>query len=142
MIRITATLVVLFGFLQACSTTDPKAIRDPISVYKDGMEQGNKAMLEEVRSKLKQKNAYGSVEPYNPSEITARHSQSLDRRASERGRRSDPGALGFHGGAARTVGITHGAGNSSAERDENAKRHPDDRGQTRPEFSRLAKQTE
>ena len=66
MIRITVTLVVLFGFLQACSTTDPKAIRDPISVYKDGMEQGNKAMLDEVRSKLKQKNAYGSVEPYNP----------------------------------------------------------------------------
>ena len=30
------------------------------------MEQGNKAMLDEVRSKLKQKSAYGSVEPYNP----------------------------------------------------------------------------
>ena len=68
MIRITATLVgvALLGFLQACSTTDPKPIKDPISVYKDGMEQGNKAMLEEVRDKLKQKSAYGSVEPYNP----------------------------------------------------------------------------
>ena len=65
MIRITATLV-LVGFLQACSTTDPKTMRDPISAYKEGMEQGNKAMLDEVRTKLKQKNAYGSVEPYNP----------------------------------------------------------------------------
>ena len=68
MIRFTVTLVVvaLLGFLQACSTADPKPIRDPISVYKDGMEQGNKAMLDEVRTKLKQKNAYGSVEPYYP----------------------------------------------------------------------------
>ncbi len=68
MIRITVTLVgvALVGFLQACSTTDPKTIRDPIAVYKDGMEQGNKAMLDEVRTKLKQKNAYGYVEPYNP----------------------------------------------------------------------------
>lgn len=65
MTRITATLVFV-GCLQACSTNDSKTIRDPISVYKDGMEQGNKAMLEEVQSKLKQKNAYGSVEPYNP----------------------------------------------------------------------------
>ena len=68
MIRITVTLVgvALLGFLQACSTTDPKPIKDPIAVYKDGMEQGSQAMLDEVRSKLKQKNAYGSVEPYNP----------------------------------------------------------------------------
>ena len=68
MIRITVTLVgvALLGFLQACSMTDPKPIKDPISVYKDGMEQGNKAMLDEVRNKLKQKSAYGSVEPYNP----------------------------------------------------------------------------
>jgi len=68
LIRITVTIagVALLGFPQACSTTDSKPIRDPISVYKDGMEQGNKAMIEEVRGKLKQKGAYGSVEPYNP----------------------------------------------------------------------------
>ena len=65
MIRIIVTLGVV-GFLQACSTADPKPIKDPISVYKDGMEQGSQAMLDEVRSKLKQKNAYGSVEPYFP----------------------------------------------------------------------------
>ena len=68
MIRITVTLVGvgLLGFLQACSTTDPKPFKDPISVYKDGMEQGSQAMLDEVRSQLKQKSAYGSVEPYYP----------------------------------------------------------------------------
>ena len=69
MIRITVTLV-LIGFLQACSTADPKPIRDPITVYKDGMEQGNKAMIEEVQGKLKQKSAYGSVEPYNPLRLS------------------------------------------------------------------------
>jgi len=68
LIRIIVTLVVVgfMGFLQACSTADPKPVKDPISVYKDGMEQGNKAMLDEVRSQLKQKQAYGSVEPYYP----------------------------------------------------------------------------
>ena len=68
MIRIAVRLfiVALLGFLQACSTSDPKPIKDPISVYKDGMAQGNKAMLDEVRDRLKQKSAYGSVEPYNP----------------------------------------------------------------------------
>ena len=65
MIRITLALAIV-GLLQACSTTDPEPITDPISVYKDGMEQGNKKMLDEVRDKLKQKSAYGSVEPYNP----------------------------------------------------------------------------
>jgi Type IV conjugative transfer system lipoprotein (TraV) len=64
LIRITVTFVLVV-FLQACSTTDPKPIKDPISVYTEGMEQGSQAMLDEVRSKLKQKNAYGSVELYN-----------------------------------------------------------------------------
>lgn len=54
------------GFLQACSTAHPKPMKDPISVYKDGMEQGSQAMLDEVRNTLKQKSAYGSVEPYYP----------------------------------------------------------------------------
>jgi len=35
-------------------------------MYKKGMEEGNKAMVEEVQKKLKQKNAYGYVEPYHP----------------------------------------------------------------------------
>ena len=65
MIRL-AVIVVLVGFLQACSATDLKPVRDPIAVYKEGMEQGNKAMIEEVRDKLREKNAYGSVEPYYP----------------------------------------------------------------------------
>jgi|SRR6266545_5379320 len=35
-------------------------------MYKKGMEEGNEAMLKEMQSKLKQKNAYGYVEPYYP----------------------------------------------------------------------------
>ena len=35
-------------------------------MYKKGMEEGNKAMVEEVQRNLKQKNAYGYVEPYYP----------------------------------------------------------------------------
>src|SRR5439155_21993535 len=35
-------------------------------MYKKGMEEGNKVMVEQVQSKLKQKNAYGYVEPYYP----------------------------------------------------------------------------
>src|SRR6266852_5056408 len=35
-------------------------------MYKKGMEEGSKATVEEVRKNLKRKNAYGSVEPYDP----------------------------------------------------------------------------
>jgi Type IV conjugative transfer system lipoprotein (TraV) len=56
---------VLFLFLQACATAE-KPDLDPVAIYKKGMEEGNKAMIEEVQRKLKQKNAYGYVEPYYP----------------------------------------------------------------------------
>jgi Type IV conjugative transfer system lipoprotein (TraV) len=56
---------VSFFFLQACTTAE-KSQMDPIAMYKKGMEEGNKAMVEEVQRKLKQKNTYGSVEPYDP----------------------------------------------------------------------------
>ena len=56
---------VLFFFLQACATAEKSQV-DPVAMYKKGMEEGNKAMVEEVQRKLKQKNAYGSVEPYDP----------------------------------------------------------------------------
>jgi Type IV conjugative transfer system lipoprotein (TraV) len=56
---------VSFFFLQACATAE-KAVVDPVAMYKKGMEEGNKAMVEEVQRKLKQKNAYGYVEPYHP----------------------------------------------------------------------------
>jgi hypothetical protein len=56
---------VLFFFLQACATAE-KPQMDPVAMYKKGMEEGNNAMVEEVQRKLKQKNAYGSVEPYDP----------------------------------------------------------------------------
>ena len=56
---------VSFFFLQACATAEKSQV-DPVAMYKKGMEEGNKAMVEEVQRKLKQKNAYGSVEPYDP----------------------------------------------------------------------------
>jgi hypothetical protein len=56
---------VLFFFLQACATAE-KPLADPVAMYKQGMEEGSKAMVEEVRKNLKQRNAYGSVDPYNP----------------------------------------------------------------------------
>ena len=64
MIKFIVTAVSVF-FLQACATTD-KSVVDPVAMYKKGMEAGNKAMVEEVQRKLKQKNAYGYVEPYYP----------------------------------------------------------------------------
>jgi hypothetical protein len=56
---------VAFVFVQACATAE-KSQMDPIAMYKKGMEEGNNAMIEELQGKLKQKNAYGSVEPYDP----------------------------------------------------------------------------
>jgi hypothetical protein len=53
----------LFLFLQACATAEKSQV-DPVAMYKKGMEEGNKAMVEEVQRKLKQRNAYGLVEPY------------------------------------------------------------------------------
>ncbi len=64
MIKLGITVLFLF-FLQACATVDPKSV-DPVSVYKQGMEEGTKAMVEEVQKSLKQKGAYGHVEPYHP----------------------------------------------------------------------------
>jgi hypothetical protein len=60
---------VLFFFLQACATAEKSQV-DPVAVYKKGMEEGNKAMVEEVQRKLKQRNAYGSVEPYHPLRLS------------------------------------------------------------------------
>ncbi len=64
MIKFIVT-AALFFFLQACATAD-KSVVDPVAMYKKGMEEGNEAMLKEMQSKLKQKNAYGYVEPYYP----------------------------------------------------------------------------
>ena len=64
MIKLIITAVSFF-FLQACATAEKPAV-DPVAMYKKGMEEGNKAMVEEVQRNLKQKNAYGSVEPYDP----------------------------------------------------------------------------
>ena len=64
MIKLIVTAVSFF-FLQACATAEKSQV-DPVVMYKKGMEEGSKAMIEELQRKLKQKNAYGSVEPYDP----------------------------------------------------------------------------
>jgi Type IV conjugative transfer system lipoprotein (TraV) len=64
LIKLAITLV-LVCFLQACATAENPVV-DPVAMYKKGMEEGNKAMVEEVQRKLKQKDAYGYVEPYYP----------------------------------------------------------------------------
>jgi len=56
---------VLFLLLQACATAE-KPQADPVAMYKKGMEEGNKSMIEELKRNLKEKNAYGYVEPYYP----------------------------------------------------------------------------
>ncbi len=67
----TNLVVAIFflSFLQACATAE-KPLVDPVAVYKQGMEAGSKATIEDVRNKLKQKNAYGSVEPHNPMRLS------------------------------------------------------------------------
>jgi hypothetical protein len=60
-----ATVAVLVCFLEACATAEKPQV-DPVALYKQGIEQGNKAMIEEVQRNLKQKNAYGYVEPHYP----------------------------------------------------------------------------
>jgi Type IV conjugative transfer system lipoprotein (TraV) len=64
LIKFIVTAFSVF-FLQACATAD-KSVVDPVAMYKKGMDEGNKAMVEEVQRNLKQKNAYGYVEPYYP----------------------------------------------------------------------------
>jgi hypothetical protein len=64
LIKLIITAVSFF-FLQACATAEKPEL-DPVAMYKKGMEEGNKAMVEEVQGNLKQKNAYGYVEPYYP----------------------------------------------------------------------------
>jgi Type IV conjugative transfer system lipoprotein (TraV) len=64
LIKLIITAVSFF-FLQACATAE-KPDLDPVAIYKKGTEEGNKAMVEEVQRNLKQKNAYGYIEPYYP----------------------------------------------------------------------------
>jgi hypothetical protein len=64
LIKLIITAISFF-FLQACTTAEKSQV-DPVAMYKKGMEEGNKAMVEEVQRKLKQKDATGYVEPYYP----------------------------------------------------------------------------
>ena len=85
-------------------------------------------MLDEVRSKLKQKSAYGSVEPYYPLRLPPDIRKVwIVEHPNEAGDLIQ-GHWVFHGGRAWALGIAVGAGASSGKWNENAKRDPDDRG--------------
>ena len=103
MIKFIVTAVSFF-FLQACATAE-KAVVDPVAMYKKGMEEGNKAMVEEVQRNLKQKNAYGYVEPYYPLRLPSdiRKVWIVDH-PNDAGDLIQ-GALGFHGGNPWSMGI-------------------------------------
>ena len=62
-------IITAFLFLQACATVE-KSVVDPVVMYKRGMGEGSKAIIEEVRKNLKEKNAYGFVEPYDPVRLS------------------------------------------------------------------------
>jgi hypothetical protein len=68
LIKLVVT-AVLFFILQACANAE-KPQMDPVAMYKQGMEEGSNATVDEVRKNLRQKNAYGSVEPYNPLRLS------------------------------------------------------------------------
>ena len=64
MIKFIVT-ALFFLLLQACAAAE-KPQADPVALYKKGIEEGNQAMVEELKRNLKEKNANGYVEPYYP----------------------------------------------------------------------------
>ncbi len=49
----------------------PKSVIDPVAVYREGMHEGRKEIVEQVQRGLRQKGAYGHVQPYFPVRLAA-----------------------------------------------------------------------
>ncbi|MFQ5538845.1 MAG: TraV family lipoprotein [Candidatus Binatia bacterium] len=49
----------------------PKSIIDPVAVYEEGLHEGKKEIVEQVQRELRQKGAYGHVQPYFPVRLPA-----------------------------------------------------------------------
>jgi len=49
----------------------PKSVIDPVAVYREGMQEGRKEIVEQVQRGLRQKGAYGHVQPYFPVRLPA-----------------------------------------------------------------------
>jgi len=50
---------------------EPKSVIDPVAVYREGMQEGKKEIVEHVQRGLRQKGAYGNVQPYFPVRLPA-----------------------------------------------------------------------
>ncbi|MEE8077232.1 MAG: TraV family lipoprotein [Candidatus Binatia bacterium] len=66
-----SSLILFFVFLQACVMPKPKSVIDPVAVYREGMQEGRKEIVEQVQRELRQKGAYGHVQPYFPVRLPA-----------------------------------------------------------------------
>lgn len=63
-------LLILF-LLPACSIPRQRAVVDPVSIYKEGLAEGKREIVEQVEKGLSQKGAYGHVQPYHPVRLPA-----------------------------------------------------------------------
>ena len=64
-------MILFFVFLEACAAVKPRAVIDPVAVYKEGLQEGTKHIVEQVERELRQKGAYGHVQPYYPVRLPA-----------------------------------------------------------------------
>lgn len=68
MIRVFLLIIFL---LPACAIPKPMALVDPVAVYKEGLAEGKREIVEQVERELSRKGAYGRVEPYHPVRLPA-----------------------------------------------------------------------
>lgn len=64
-------LILFLVFLHGCAVVKPRTVIDPVAVYKEGLQEGKKEIVEEVQRELRQKGAYGHVQPYHPVRLPA-----------------------------------------------------------------------
>ncbi len=50
---------------------EPKSVIDPVAVYREGLQEGKKEIVERVQRELGKKGAYGHVQPYFPVRLPA-----------------------------------------------------------------------
>lgn len=70
MIRFLFLFVAAFT-LSACGIGKTQTVVDPVSIYKEGLQQGRKEIVRRVEGDLGRKGVYGHVKPYNPIRLPA-----------------------------------------------------------------------
>ena len=63
--------MVFFFLLQACAVSNLRTVVDPVAIYKEGLQEGKKELIEQVERGLGQKGAYGHTQPYHPVRLPA-----------------------------------------------------------------------